>query len=46
MESRKPDTTLVGRFRRLPFGVRFALAIAFILCVIFVRHALQPTVGY
>jgi hypothetical protein len=46
MESRKSGTTLVGRFRRLPFGVRFALAIAFILCVIFIRHAIQPTVGY
>jgi len=30
----------------MPFGVRFTLAVAFIHCVIFVRHVLQPTVGY
>jgi hypothetical protein len=46
MVSHKPGTTLVDRFKRLPFGVRFTLVIAFVLCVIFVRHALQPTVGY
>jgi hypothetical protein len=33
---------VIHRFKRLPFAVRFALAIAVIFLVIFAQHVLYP----